>query len=122
MRPIIPAALAAAALVTLSLSACDSKVEVKANLTIPAKKLADQAAAAITKQVGQEATADCGDKPINLVNGNVIHCKLGPVSDPNTVYDATVTLSDVHGSKFHLDVKNSQETIAPDATLPAQSK
>jgi hypothetical protein len=122
MRASIPAALAATAVAALLLTACDSKAEVKVNLTIPAKKLADQAAQAIGKEVGQEAQADCGDKPINLVNGNVIHCKLGPASDPSTVYDATVTLSDVHGSKYHLDVENSQTTISPDATLPAPSK
>jgi hypothetical protein len=115
-----------AGLTMLSSAACgDVKVEVRngpSTPTVPADTLADKAAEAIGKEVGQEAQADCGDEPINVVEGNVIHCKLGPASDPSVVYDATVTLSDVDGTDFHLDVENSQHTIDPEATLPPPSK
>lgn len=104
---------------TVALTGC-SKVEVHPTLS-PAK-FAERVAQTMGDQVGQETQADCGTASIKLINGNVIHCKLGPTSDPNTVYDATVTLSEVEGTDYHLDIKNSDTPISPDADLPGQSK
>ncbi|MGO1320008.1 MAG: hypothetical protein ACTII7_04295 [Galactobacter sp.] len=119
LTSIAAAAMAAAAILSLS-SCAEAKVEI--TRTISADALADKAAEAIGNEVGQEAQADCGTKAIKLIEGNVIHCKLGPASDPSVVFDATVTLTKVDGTKYKIDVKNSQEPISPDATLPPQSK
>ncbi|MCO7273696.1 MULTISPECIES: hypothetical protein [Cellulosimicrobium] len=86
------------ALCTVALAACS----VSANLTVPASKIAQDAEGALA-EIG-EADVDCGEENVDLVDGEVVECEL---TDPASgeVYDTTVTLSDVDGTKYHVDVK-----------------
>ena len=102
MRRTLPArrlALAAVALVGAgALAACS----VDANLTVPASKIATDAEGALA-EIG-EADVDCGDGSVDLVDGEVVECAL---TDPDTgsVFDLTVTLSEVDGTAYHVDVQ-----------------
>jgi hypothetical protein len=88
----------AAGLCALALAACS----VNANLTVPASKIAQDAEGALA-EIG-ESDVDCGEEKVDLVNGEIVECEL---TDPasGTVYDTTVTLSDVDGTNYHVDVK-----------------
>ncbi|MCB7135641.1 hypothetical protein [Cellulosimicrobium marinum] len=87
-----------AALTAAALGACS----VSANLTVPASKIAEDAERALA-EIG-EADVDCGDEAVDLVNDEVVECEL---TDPatGTVFDTTVTLSEVDGTDYHVDVK-----------------
>ncbi|WP_155865131.1 hypothetical protein [Gryllotalpicola ginsengisoli] len=95
-----------------------------ASLTDDPDDLASQVAKTLGDKVGQDASADCGDEDIHLVDGNVVHCKVwaSSVKNPTTVADAKVTLSDVHGTKFHFDVVVADKEVDADADLPKQTK
>jgi hypothetical protein len=88
----------AAALVAVALGACS----VNANLTVPASKIAQDAEGALA-EIG-EADVDCGEDDVDLVNGEVVECELTDPASGN-VYGTTVTLSDVDGTDYHVDVK-----------------
>ena len=100
------AAVAAAALGVLTLSACN--VSASANLTASPEKVATDAEDALEERIGQRPEIDCGDKQVDLVDGTVVECEL---TDPSTGsrFDTTVTLSDVDGTSFHIDVQVAQE-------------
>jgi len=97
-RPIVLAS--AAALCAAALAGCTASAS--ANLTVPASKIAQDAEGALA-EIG-EADVDCGDGTVDLVDGEVVECEL---TDPatGTVYDTTVTLSDVEGTNYHVDVQ-----------------
>src|SRR5690606_16266374 len=97
-RPIVLAS--AAALCAVALAGCTASAS--ANLTVPASKIAQDAEGALA-EIG-EADVDCGDGTVDLVDGEVVECEL---TDPatGTVYDTTVTLSDVEGTNYHVDVQ-----------------
>jgi len=88
----------AAALVAVALTACS----VNANLTVPASKIAQDAEGALA-EIG-EADVDCGEESVDLVDGEVVECELTDPASGN-VYDTTVTLSEVDGTDYHVDVK-----------------
>ncbi|WP_064316475.1 hypothetical protein [Cellulosimicrobium sp. I38E] len=88
----------AVALCAAALAACS----VNANLTVPASKIAQDAEGALA-EIGQ-ADVDCGEENVDLVDGEVVECELTDPASGN-VYDTTVTLSDVDGTKYHVDVK-----------------
>ena len=99
-RLLTPAiALAAVAL----LAGCTAS----ANLTVPASSVADEAAKALEEQVGSLPEVDCGDAQVKLVNGTTVDCLL---TDPasGSEYDTTVTISEVDGLKYHVEVQVSE--------------
>lgn len=94
--------LLATAVLGLALTGCTASV----NVTVPASSVADQAAKALQKQVGSaEAPGmDCGTDAVPLKEGHVVDCTLtDPVS--GSEYDAKVTLSDIKGTNYHIDVQ-----------------
>ena len=95
-------ASAAAVLGILVLGACS--VTASANRTVGAEQIADQAEGALEEQIGQRPEIDCGDDQVDLVDGEVVDCEL---TDPASgdEYDTTVTLSDVDGTEYHIDVQ-----------------
>jgi Domain of unknown function (DUF4333) len=92
----------AAVLGVLVLGACS--VTASANRTVGAEQIADEAEGALEEQVGQRPDIDCGDDQVDLVDGEVVDCEL---TDPGTgsEYDTTVTLSNVDGTNFDIDVQ-----------------
>lgn len=76
-----------------------------ANLTVSPDTVAQQAADALQEQVGSDVAPDmdCGDESIELAEGTVVDCVL---TDPTSgaEYDAQVTLSDIDGTDYHIDV------------------
>ncbi|TGO06619.1 DUF4333 domain-containing protein [Serinibacter arcticus] len=96
----------AAVLGILVLGACS--VTASANRTVGAEQIAEEAEGALEEQVGQRPDIDCGDDQVDLVDGEVVDCEL---TDPTTgdEYDTTVTLSDVDGTNFNIDVQVAQE-------------
>lgn len=112
LRPTTRARSAAAAAVTLgvlALSACN--VSASANLTASPEAIATEAEDAIEEQVGSRPEVDCGDEQVDLVDGTVVECEL---TDPTTgtVYDMSVTLSDVDGTAFRIAVQVADEPKA----------
>ncbi|WP_435738015.1 hypothetical protein V5D56_05330 [Cellulosimicrobium sp. PMB13] len=95
----------AAALCAGVLTACSFN----ANLTVPASTIAADAERALA-DIG-EADVDCGDESVDLVNDEVVECEL---TDPatGTLYDLTVTLSEVDGTDYHVDVQVADEPKA----------
>ncbi len=95
-------ASAAAVIGILVLGACS--VTASANRTVGAEQIADQAEGALEEQIGQRPEIDCGDDQVDLVDGEVVDCEL---TDPASgdEYDTTVTLSDVDGTEYHIDVQ-----------------
>lgn len=92
----LPVALAIAA---LALSGCTFT----ANLTVPASAVAKAAAGALETPEGLLPEMDCGEKDVDLVDGTVVECVL---TDPttSTEYDATVTINEVEGTDYRVDV------------------
>lgn len=87
---------------TALLSACS--VSASANLTVPASDVADVAASALEEQVGMRPEMDCGSGSVDLVDGTQVDCVL---TDPTTgtEFDAPVTISDVDGTDYHVEVE-----------------
>jgi len=70
--------------------------------------VAATAADALEQQVGSRPEMDCGTETIEIVNGTVVNCVL---TDPGTglTYDAPVTISDVDGLDYVVNVDVSAE-------------
>lgn len=102
-------AATAAVLGIVTLSACS--VSASANLTVTPGKVATEAEEALEKVVGSRPEVDCGDEQVDLVDGTVVACEL---TDPTTGsrYDTAVTLSEVDGTSFHIDVDVAEEPKA----------
>ena len=92
-----------------------------ASLTVPADSVGEQAAKALTDQLGTDVVPemDCGEDDVKLINGTVVACVL---TDPtsNMSYDAPVTISEVNGTNYHVAVQVGDAPIggtpAPDAS------
>lgn len=85
---------------------------VSVNATVPAPSLADQAADALQAQVGtaEAPELDCGDGNVDVTEGNVVDCVL---TDPSTgtKFDATVTISNVKGTSYDIDVQVAETPL-----------
>lgn len=77
---------------------------VTTSLTVDSSNVENAAARALEKQVGSKPTIDCGSKQIDLVDGTTVHCTVGAPGD-STEYDSVVTISDVHGTKYHVEIE-----------------
>lgn len=101
MRKIqLAGAVLAGAFVVLGLTGCS----VKATVTVPASNVAKGAADALEKQIGQRPVIDCGSGRVDLVDGTKLHCDVGAKGD-STKYDSVVTISQVKGTDYHVDIK-----------------
>lgn len=98
-RRTAPALAPVALALALALSGCTFT----ANLTVSADEVANTAENALEAQVGSRPDIDCGADDVALVNGTVVDCVL---TDPATSaeYDAVVTISEVDGTKYRVDV------------------
>ena len=96
---VLSAGVAAAAL-ALSLSACT----ISASLTAAPEKVATAASDALQQSVGVRPEMNCGADSIELKEGHSVVCEL---TDPNTgtKFDTMVTLVDVQGQSFSVDVE-----------------
>ncbi len=81
-----------------------------ANLTQSAEEVADVAARALEEQVGTRPDLDCGDEQVDLIDGETVDCVL---TDPNTgtSFETEVTITNVDGSKYAVDVQVGTEPI-----------
>ncbi|PWD50762.1 hypothetical protein C8046_09005 [Serinibacter arcticus] len=97
----------AAAVAALLLTACSAS----ANLTVSPEKIAEEAEGALEAQIGSRPDIDCGEENVDLVDGTVVDCLL---TDPETMsqFDTTVTLSEVDGTNFKIDVQVASEPNA----------
>jgi hypothetical protein len=70
--------------------------------------VAATAADALEQQVGTRPELDCGTETVNIVDGTVVDCVL---TDPATglQYDAPVTISDVDGLDYVVNVDVAAE-------------
>lgn len=89
---------------TIGLTGCS--VHASVNHTTTPAGLERVVADSLEKSVGQRPEVDCGDDTIDLRDGNVVHCDVN-TKGYDTKYDATVTISDVDGSKYSVDVSVS---------------
>lgn len=85
-----------------ALSGCSVNADV--NLTAPASDVAESAAGALEEQIGIRPDMDCGDEPVDLVDGMVVNCVL---TDPSTgsTFDAPATIEGVDGTKYQVSVE-----------------
>lgn len=90
-----------------------------ASLTVPASSVAKAAAGALEKQVGSRPDIDCGKGDVKLIDGTKVKCEL---TDPSTksVFGATVTISDVKGTDYRVNVK-VDSTPKSGTTTPSAS-
>jgi predicted thioesterase len=74
-----------------------------ASLTVPASTIEKQAKGALEDQLGDAFDIDCGKDDVKLIDGTEVECVL---TDDVTgeEYDIVVTISDVNGTKYHIDV------------------
>lgn len=86
-----------------------------ANLTVPASQVATTAEDALEAQIGSRPEIDCGTDSVPLVNGTEVDCVL---TDPATGerYEAPVTISNVDGSKFTVNVDVADAPIGGGST------
>ena len=70
--------------------------------------VAATAADALEQQVGSRPEMDCGTETVEIVSGTVVNCVL---TDPETglTYDAPVTISDVDGLDYVVNVDVAAE-------------
>jgi len=102
----------------LALAGCSFQ----ANLVVPASEVEQLAASALLEQWGGEPTLDCGEQNVDLVEGTLVQCT---AHNPNSGldYPATVTITEVEGTKYSIDVSVGQAapqtpdapTVAPDS-------
>jgi hypothetical protein len=106
------AALGVLAASLLLLSGCSFS----ANLTVPADKVAETAEDALEAEIGARPDIDCGTEAIDLVNGTVVDCLL---TDPasGAEFDATVTIDDVEGTNYTVNVKVAE---TPNGDVPTE--
>lgn len=72
--------------------------------SVPSDQVSTLAEDALEEQVGQRPEIDCGSEDFPLEDGASRVCLL---TDPasGTEYDAEVTLSDIEGTTYHVDVQ-----------------
>jgi hypothetical protein len=102
MNERVPATILAVCAAALLLTGCAGRAE--AGPTVSASNIATTAENALEKKVGTRPAIDCGSKDVILVVGKSIVCDL---TDPSSgdIYDVEVTVSQVRGSKYHIDTK-----------------
>lgn len=102
------------ALAALTLAGCTFQ----ANLVVAASEVEALAATALAEQWGTEPTLDCGDENVDLVEGTTVDCV---ASNPNSGldYPATVTITDVEGSKYSIGVTVGSAIVEDDPAADA---
>lgn len=79
-----------------------------ANRTVSPPRFESAVADALEREVGQRPLVDCGVDPIDLVEGNTVHCEIGAEGDA-TVYDSAVEVRDVDGSDYAVHVQVDEQ-------------
>lgn len=74
-----------------------------ASLTVPASTIEKQAKGALESQLGDAFEIDCGDDDVTLIDGTEVDCVLTD-DETGEEYDTVVTISDVDGTNYHIDV------------------
>jgi len=95
--------LASAALLGLALLLSGCTVNASASLTVPPSTIEKQATEALEDQLGDSFGIDCGDDDVALIDGTEVECTLTD-DETGEQHDTTVTISDVNGTKYHIDV------------------
>ncbi|MBP1302021.1 MULTISPECIES: hypothetical protein [unclassified Curtobacterium] len=88
------------------LSGCT--VSASANRTVSPSGFEDVVADALEREVGQRPLVDCGTDPIDLVEGDTVHCEIGAEGD-TTVYDSVVEVRDVDGTDYAVHVQVDEQ-------------
>ncbi|MDM7889302.1 DUF4333 domain-containing protein [Curtobacterium sp. RHCJP20] len=83
-------------------------VSTSANRTVSPPGFERAVADALEREVGQRPLVDCGEDPIDLVEGNTVHCEIGADGD-TTVYDSTVEVGDVEGTDYSVHVQVDEQ-------------
>ena len=83
-------------------------VSASANRTVSPPGFERAVADALEREVGQRPLVDCGTDPIDLVEGNTVHCEIGAEGD-TTVYDSTVEVGDVDGTDYSVHVQVDEQ-------------
>lgn len=93
------AAIAVFGAAVLALTGCTFQ----ANPVISASQLEKLAVQALAEQWDAEPTVDCGKENVDLLEGTAVDCV---AHNPNSAldYPATVTITEVKGSKYSIDV------------------
>ena len=93
----------AAAGVVLLLAGCTAQ----ANLTVPAEDVAELAVTALEEQWDVMPEVDCGSESVDLVEGTALECS---AYNPNSGldYPADVTITEVDGTRYSIDVSVGQ--------------
>ena len=99
------AAVAGTALVVV-LTGCTASAT--ANRTVSPSGFESVVADALEREVGQRPLVDCGADPIDLVEGNTVHCDIGAEGD-TTVYDSAVEVRDVDGTDYSVRVQVDEQ-------------
>jgi len=85
-----------------------SGCSISGTVTADPADVAASAADALEQQVGSRPEMDCGAETIEIIDGTVVNCVL---TDPETglMYDAPVTISDVDGLDYVVNVDVAAE-------------
>ncbi|GAB3405567.1 hypothetical protein GCM10027515_19050 [Schumannella luteola] len=102
--PMAVSALASAALVVTTLAGCSFSAS--ASLTVSGEQVAKAAADALETKLPSRPEVDCGDDQVKLVDGTEVDCTYVDPATKKTV-DAVVTISDVNGTKYSVNVKSA---------------
>jgi hypothetical protein len=90
--------------VAVGLAGCSFSIGNANPTAVESSRVSELAEDALEQQVGARPDIDCGSDEFALEEGASRTCVL---TDPasGTEYDAEVVLSDIDGSKFHVDVE-----------------
>ena len=93
--------------VTLLVAGCSFSMGSDGDPRDPASKIAETASDALAEEVGAAPDDfDCGEGDVDIVEGKVIDCTL---TDGGVSYPATVTISEVDGRDYRIDVEVADE-------------
>ncbi|PZF57341.1 hypothetical protein DEJ23_07595 [Curtobacterium sp. MCSS17_008] len=87
-------------------------VSASAERTVSPPRFEASVADALEQEVGQRPEVDCGTDDVELVEGNTVHCDIGAEGD-TTVYDSTVEVRDVDGSRYSVRVEVAEQPKTP---------
>jgi hypothetical protein len=92
----------------LALSGCSFNAS--AHFTVPAEDIEKLASDALQQQVdnGYVPILDCGEDQIKIVQDETVDCVMTFDNDP-TVLDAVVTITEVDGKKYSINVQVAEE-------------
>ncbi|MCU1480140.1 MAG: hypothetical protein JWQ19_926 [Subtercola sp.] len=97
----LSASVAGVMLAAVALAGCSFNSNVTMSPTDFAKQVSEQ----FQKQLNVTPIVDCGTAQIDIVEGAVVHCDFSATDSPDVHYDSTTTISNVHGTDFHIDTK-----------------